>query len=327
VTDTINNIAKDMTLEQLEDVIQRLQLQKENLLNKVGSEGYPCKKSGNRNIVVVGGKGQLGQLFVSLFECSEYQVSVLEKDDWQNSKEMLAQAALVLVAVPIKITVQIIEKLASLPEDCVLADVTSIKQKPLEAMLKAHRGPVVGLHPMFGPDVKDFNNQTVIVCNGREPSKYQWLVDQLVVWQAIPYKISATQHDTAMAMIQVMRHFSTVAYGYHLMQEDTNLAEIIQLSSPIYRLELAMVGRLFAQDPELYTDIIFSNLDNAESIRRYISRFQQLLEIMEAGDKQAFAAIFDQTADWFGDYADKFLSESSQMLENTNGVGLKPKVT
>jgi len=186
---------------------------------------------------------------------------------------------------------------------------------------------VVGLHPMFGPDVKDFNNQTVIVCNGREPSKYQWLVDQLVVWQAIPYKISATQHDTAMAMIQVMRHFSTVAYGYHLMQEDTNLAEIIQLSSPIYRLELAMVGRLFAQDPELYTDIIFSNLDNAESIRRYISRFQQLLEIMEAGDKQAFAAIFDQTADWFGDYADKFLSESSQMLENTNGVGLKPKVT
>ncbi len=325
MTDIItNNSIKDMTEEQLDILIEQLQLQKKSLVeattNTISSGIYNCKKSGNKNIVVVGGKGQLGRLFVNLFNRSGYQVSVLEKDDWPNSEPMLAKAALVLVAVPINLTIQTIERLSRLPSDCVLADVTSIKQKPVDAMLSCHSGPVVGLHPMFGPDVKGFNNQTVIVCEGREPSKYQWLIDQLNEWQARLYKISAEQHDSAMAMVQVMRHFSTVAYGYHLMQEDTNLAEIIKLSSPIYRLELAMVGRLFAQDPELYTDIIFSNLDNVKSIKRFISRFEELLTIMESGDKEAFVKKFDQTADWFGDYADKFLAESSEMLVNTNGV-------
>ena len=313
---------KDMTLEQLEQQIQQLQLQRENLLtaqekNDHSQKTYPCTKTSNRNVVVVGGRGQLGQLFVDLFQKSDYQVSVLEKDNWSEADEMLAEAALVLVAVPIHSTIAVIEKFSNLPKDCILADVTSIKQKPLQAMLDVHSGTVVGLHPMFGPDVKDFARQTVIVCDGRNPSEYQWLIQQLEAWQAVTYSVSAEQHDAAMAMIQVMRHFSTVAYGYHLMQEDTNLDEIIKLSSPIYRLELAMVGRLFAQDPALYTDIIFSNLDNVDAIKRYIKRFEELLSIMESGDKQAFAKIFDQTADWFGDYADKFMAESSQMLVDT----------
>ncbi|RKZ99544.1 MAG: bifunctional chorismate mutase/prephenate dehydrogenase, partial [Gammaproteobacteria bacterium] len=214
-------------------------------------------------------------------------------------------------------TVDAIEQLSDLPKDCLLADVTSIKQLPVEAMLKNHAGPVVGLHPMFGPDVKDFKDQTVIVCDGRNEADYGWLVEQINTWQAKTFKISAKQHDSAMAMVQVMRHFSTVAYGYHLMQEDTNIGEIIKLSSPIYRLELAMVGRLFAQDPELYTEIIFSNLSNAKAMRRFLRRFEELLEIMESGDKEAFVKVFDQIAHWFGDYAEQFLKESSQMLVYT----------
>ncbi|MCP3675948.1 MAG: bifunctional chorismate mutase/prephenate dehydrogenase [Gammaproteobacteria bacterium] len=325
MTSTITeNSFNDMTVEQLDKLIEQLQVQKKSLVegitNTVSSGTYNCKKFGNKNIVVVGGKGQLGRIFVELFNKSGYQVSILEKDEWHNSELMLTKAALVLIAVPINLTIQTIERLSLLSADCVLADVTSIKQKPVDAMLNCHLGPVVGLHPMFGPDVKDFNNQTVIVCEGREPSKYQWLIEQLEEWQARSYEISAEQHDSAMAMVQVMRHFSTVAYGYHLMQEDTNLAEIIKLSSPIYRLELAMVGRLFAQDPALYTDIIFSNLDNVKSIKRFINRFEELLTIMESGDKEAFVEKFDQTADWFGDYADKFLAESSEMLINTNRV-------
>jgi len=310
------------TLDELDEQIRRLQMQREHLLADEQSSGtvnsYHCTKSGNRELVIVGGRGQLGQLFVKLFEQSEYQVSVLESDNWSEADSMLANAALVLVAVPINVTLGVIEKFSNLPDDCVLADVTSIKAKPLAAMLEVHSGPVVGLHPMFGPDVEDFNKQTVIFCDGRKSDQYQWLIEQLDEWQAVTYKISAEQHDSAMAMVQVMRHFSTVAYGYHLMQEDTNLSEIIHLSSPIYRLELAMVGRLFAQDPELYSDIIFSNPENVKSLKRYIRRFEKLLSIMESGDKEAFVEVFDETADWFGDYAEKFLHESSKMLVNMN---------
>ncbi|MGT9288017.1 carboxy-S-adenosyl-L-methionine synthase CmoA, partial [Escherichia coli] len=42
---------------------------------------------------------------------------------------------------------------------------------------------------------------------------------------------------------------ATFAYGLHLAEENVQLEQLLALSSPIYRLELAMVGRLFAQDP------------------------------------------------------------------------------
>jgi len=319
----VTDITTNKTLQQLDAEIQALNAQRLLLLQNTEQTqqsdiAYPCIKTGNRKVVVIGGQGQLGQLFVNLFKRSDYQVSIVEKNDWSDATQILSEAALVLVAVPINITLDIIAKLSNLSDDCVLADVTSIKQKPVKAMLAVHSGPVVGLHPMFGPDVINFDKQTVIVCEGRSTSDYQWLIQQLQSWHAVTYQISAAQHDSAMAMVQVMRHFSTVAYGYHLMHEDTNLAEIIHLSSPIYRLELAMVGRLFAQDPALYTDIIFSNLDNSKSLRRFIKRFEQLLVIMESGDKEAFAKVFNQISDWFGDYAEQFLLESSEMLIHTN---------
>ena len=303
-----------MNLEQLDAQIAQLQAQRARLLEANQSTTTDCLKAGNRKVVVVGGAGQLGQLFVNLFQNSGYQATIVEKDDWEDAADSFATAALVLVAVPIHLTLNVIAQLPRLPTDCVLADITSIKQKPLEAMLAAHSGPVVGLHPMFGPGVKSLSAQTVIVSEGANPEGYAWLLEQLSAWGAQLRHTDAIEHDRAMAMIQVLRHFSTIAYGNHLKEEAVDLAEITELSSPIYRLELAMVGRLFAQQPELYTEIIFSNKDNLAMMRRYIQRFNTMLDHVEADDKEAFHQTFNEITAWFGDYAEQFLSESSEML-------------
>ena len=216
----------------------------------------------DKRILIIGGGGQLGALFVNLFSQSGYQVDVLEKNDWDSAAEMLKSAALVMVAVPINVTTQIIARLNNLNPDCVLIDLTSLKSKPLDAMLKVHKGPVVGLHPMFGPGIKNLAKQTIVICHGRKQQAYQWLIEQLESWGAKLSYVDSQQHDKLMAIIQVFRHFSTVAYGYHLKQENINLDEVLELSSPIYRLELIMVGRLFAQNPELYSDIIFADKAN-----------------------------------------------------------------
>ena len=54
---------------------------------------------------------------------------------------------MVVVTVPIDKTVDVIRQLPKLPDDCILTDLTSIKQEPLDAMLTAHDGPVVGVAP------------------------------------------------------------------------------------------------------------------------------------------------------------------------------------
>lgn len=299
----------------IEDVLRRLM--RDSYISQDAS-GYQCINPDCGKVVIVGGAGQLGRVFVDLFTRSGYSVATLEHGDWPRSQEILAGAGLVIVAVPIRLTANIIQQLKHLPENCILADITSIKESPLYEMMKIHSGPVVGLHPMFGPDVSGLIKQTIIACEGRSPERYQWLLEQFQVWGAKIYPVEAHAHDQAMAMVQVMRHFSTIAYGYHLMMEGADVSQLVEMSSPIYRLELIMVGRLFAQDPILYTDIIFSNRENIAMMKRFAYRFLELLEDVELTDKDAFVTMFNQVSDWFGDYADIFLQESKAMLLKAN---------
>jgi len=299
----------------IEDILRRLM--RDSYVSQDAS-GYQCINPDCKKVVVVGGKGQLGRIFVDLFKRSNYQVAIIEQEDWPNSDAILANAGLVIVAVPICFTSMVIQHLNNLPERCILADFTSVKESPLYEMMKVHSGPVVGLHPMFGPDVTGLIKQTIIVCDGREKEQYQWLLKQFQVWGAKTYTVTAHEHDKAMSMVQVMRHFSTIAYGYHLMAEGADIENLVNMSSPIYRLELIMVGRLFAQDPILYSDIIFANPDNISMMKRFAYRFLELLEDVELGDKEAFITMFRQVSHWFGDYANDFMAESKTMLLKAN---------
>lgn len=293
----------------------------EDLLRRIMRDSYQtqagrflCVKPDLANVVVIGGAGALGRIFVELFKVSGYRVDVLEKEDWSDAYQLFKNAALVLVAVPIKLTETVIAKLNTLPKDCLLADITSTKAPQLEAMLAAHSGPVVGLHPMFGPDVPSLVKQVVVVCHGRERQSYQWLLEQMRLWGAKLHECGAKEHDDAMAFIQVMRHFSSFVYGSHLAGEDPELQQLIALSSPIYRLELAMVGRLFAQDPSLYADIIFNNKDNIAMLKRFRDRFNSALVLLENGEKGEFIKQFFQVGMWFGDYAKQCLRDSKKLL-------------
>ncbi len=299
----------------IEDVLRRLM--SDSYVSQDAS-GYLCVNPHCKKVVVIGGKGQLGKIFVDLFERSEYKVQILEQEDWPNSKSILDNASVVIVAVPIRLTSMIIQHLNDLPESCILADVTSVKESPLYEMMKVHQGPVVGLHPMFGPDVTGLVKQTIIACEGRNPDAYHWLLEQFEIWGAKIYNVDAAAHDQAMSMVQVMRHFSTIAYGYHLMTEGADIAQLVEMSSPIYRLELIMVGRLFAQSPVLYSDIIFSNTDNIAMMKRFAFRFLELLEDVEMGDKDSFVEMFNHVSEWFGEYAGDFLAESKSMLLKAN---------
>lgn len=293
----------------------------EDLLRRIMRESYHtqnvdylCTNPQIKKIVVVGGAGALGRVFVDMFTRSGYSVQLLEQNDWPNAEVILSDAGLVLVAVPIKLTESIISKLTHLPSNCVLVDITSTKQKPLAAMMAVHKGPVLGLHPMFGPDVPSLVKQVVVVCHGRHGEQYEWLLQQIRIWGGVLQQTTAKEHDDAMVFIQVMRHFCSFVFGAHLAGENPPLERLIALSSPIYRLELAMVGRLFAQDSGLYADIIFNNADSVALLKRFIGRFEQAVNLVETGDKGEFIKQFSEIGSWFGDYSKQSLIDSKNLL-------------
>lgn len=299
----------------IEDVLRRVM--RESYASE-NDKGFKTLCPALRPVVIVGGKGQMGRLFEKMLTLSGYQVRILDKDDWEQAESMLADAGMVMISVPIHLTESVIASLPPLPDDCILVDLASVKNRPLQAMLAAHRGPVLGLHPMFGPDSGSLAKQVVIWCDGRQPEAYQWFLEQIQVWGARLHRISAVEHDQNMAFIQALRHFATFAYGLHLAEENVQLEQLLALSSPIYRLELAMVGRLFAQDPQLYADIIMSSESNLALIKRYYQRFGEAIKLLEQGDKQAFIDIFRKVEHWFGDYAQRFMLESRTLLRQAN---------
>ncbi|EHN71366.1 bifunctional chorismate mutase/prephenate dehydrogenase [Aliivibrio fischeri] len=299
----------------IEDILRRTMRESYSSEN---DSGFKCLKPELRPIVVVGGNGQLGGLFAKMFKLSGYQVRILGSKDWDNSDEILDNAGMVVVTVPINLTIDVINKLSRLPEDCILCDLTSIKQKPLAAMMAVHKGPVVGLHPMFGPDVPSLAKQVIVMCDGRGKEHYSWLKNQFEIWGAIVRDISANEHDHGMTLIQALRHFTSFAYGQHLAKENPDIEQLLNLSSPIYRLELLMVGRLFAQDPNLYADIILSSDENIEMIKRFHQRFGDAISLLEEHNRSGFIKNFEEVEAWFGDYAEQFLIESKSLLRQAN---------
>ena len=107
-------------------------------------------------VLIVGGRGKMGRFFTDWFRQSDYEVRILDREDWPQARSLAAGMDLCLLAVPIGVTPSVASQIAlHLPPDCVLADITSLKRKPLEAMLEGCAGPVVGPAPVVRPDYRD----------------------------------------------------------------------------------------------------------------------------------------------------------------------------
>ena len=307
--------SKGVPANLIEDILRRTMRESYASENETG---FKTVNPEMKRIVIIGGNGLLGKRFVEMFELSGYQVDVLGRANWEQAEQICSQAGLVIVGSPIDVTESIIKQLSYLPDDCILADITSVKAGPLQAMLDVHKGPVVGLHPMFGPDISSFAKQVIVYCDGRGKDKYMWLIEQMKIWGAHLYNVKAETHDESMTLIQALRHFTSFVYGVHLQEVNADLKQLLDLSSPIYRLELAMVGRLFAQEPALYADIILSQKNNLTMIKRYHKHFSDAIKLLENADRDAFINRFKSVTNWMGDYSSLFLDESRALLQQAH---------
>lgn len=306
---------KGVNPELVEDILRRMMREAyENQQSELA-----CAAPELSPIVIVGGEGAMGQLFAKQFKRSGYEVKVLDKAQQDQAGEILQDAKLVLVSVPINTLEDVVASLPKLDPECILADITSVKQKPLSCLLEHHQGPVVGLHPMFGPDISHWVKQTVVACEGRQPEKYQGLLEQLKIWGCYIAPMEAKKHDQAMQIIQVMRHLTTFVYGQFLARQCHTLEELRGCSSPIYQLELMMVGRLFAQSPELYADIMLAQFEDVEGLlASYQDTFAQTLINLKNQDKAELIRGFDMAKTYFSDSAHSFLAQSRGILNKAN---------
>ena len=283
-------------------------------IEQTGQMKQQAVKAG-ANVLIVGGAGQMGQFFAAMFRSSGYTVRILTENNWSEVGTLCRDTDLVLISVPINVTIETIQRITPfVPSTAVLADITSIKQAPVDEMIKHFKGPVIGLHPLFGPSCSTLDKQIIAVVPGRDNSACQWLVDQLTLWGAILVSSNAREHDEIMDMVQALRHFAAFCFGQFLCQQKIALAKTLEFSSPIYRLELGMVGRLFAQSGNLYSEIIFATPERRDMLKAYVSSVNEQIALVDNNDKALFEQRFSEIADWFGSFSEQAMRESDFII-------------
>lgn len=276
---------------------------------------FPCATEEPKTIIIVGGDGGMGSLYRRFLEASGHRTCTLEKGNWHELPAFAEQADMVIVSVPIRATNRVVTRLApALRRETVLADFTSNKRDPLRHMLASHEGPVIGLHPMHGPDVPNLSKQLMVISPGRDPQASAWFTDQCRLWGMRILEADPEKHDHVMNLVQGLRHFLALLHGSFMRKYDLLPGEILDYSSPIYRAELMMTGRIFAQDAELYADIVFANEERRQLLINFLRHQEQLIEMVRNNDKEGFIREFEQVTDFFGTFATQALEESGYLI-------------
>jgi prephenate dehydrogenase/chorismate mutase/prephenate dehydrogenase len=183
-------------------------------------------------------------------------------------------------------------------------------------MLETHSGPVVGLHPMFGPGVKSFLGQKVVVCPGRSPASFQWLLELLQADGANLITSSAEEHDRMMVIVQAIRFFSNFSLATFLADEGVDIQRSLEFASPLYRTEVNTVSRLVAQDAALYVDILMSSAERCEAIRRFATTCDHLARLLEHGNRSGLIAEFEAARRAFREDSQRAVQESDHTINS-----------
>ena len=270
-----------------------------------------------KKVTIIGGYGKLGRFFSQQLANAGHDVSILEHNDWDEAPRLLGSAEFVLVCVPIEYTLSVIQQAAPyLKADTALADITSIKTPIVLELLKQHKGPVLSLHPMFGPGVQSFLSQNVIVCPGRQEQVFKWLLDLIESSGGKLIACTPEEHDRMMVAIQAIRHFTTFSLGVFLAEEGIDISRSLDFSSPLYRLEIDIVSRLVAQDAALYVDIMSADDERRQAITRLVETYSRLAQLVQNQDEVALKREFETTRSTFAAGANQAVAESNHIIDS-----------
>ena len=239
----------------------------------------------------------MGHWFAGLLSKEGCTVHVSGRKTTLTAKEIAKISDVVVIAVPIFATAEVIKLVGPLlTKDKLFMDLTSLKKEPVALMLASSPAEVIGCHPLFGPTLKEISGQNVILCPARGTKWLKWFKgilkkNRLVVLESTPEK-----HDQMMAIIQALNHLNTMSLGMALATTGIPLAEMNKFSTPIFQAKLDIIKKIFTESPELYTDIIMRNPDTRKMLNIYERAFADISQIIKSGNEIKLKEVLDRTA-------------------------------
>lgn len=267
-------------------------------------------------IGIIGGTGGMGTLFSQVFKEAGHEVIISGRRTKITTEDIARLSDIVIVSVPIRDTIQVIEDIIPLiSEDQILADFTSIKTGPVQAMLKS-KARVIGLHPMFGPTVGTIKGQTIVATPVRCTDDDIRFFEVIFTGQgARVTRTTPEEHDRMMAVIQGLTHFKAILLAGTMRRLGISPADTEVYMSPVYRIETGIAGRLLSQNPGLYADILCMNPSVEPVLEMCEKTAGEIHHMITKGDRDAFTEEFLASREWFGMFCREAQTETDRLIQ------------
>ena len=267
-------------------------------------------------IGIIGGNGGMGQWFKNFFTGRfDYRVLLSDLDTRLGNEDLAKESDLVLLSTPVEAAVTIAEQIGPfLREDQLLMDLCSQKEVIVEKMVSSARCEIVGMHPMFGPFTESMKSQNIVLSPGRGREGIAWAERLFSQGGAKVTRMDASLHDRHMAVVQGLTHFLSVCFARTLEKMDLHPTRMFSTSTPIFRINSDIIGRLFAQDPELYASLIHDNRYVPDVLDTFYASMKESSSLLLEESTEKGSDYISKLGEFIGEYREDAMQRSNRFL-------------
>jgi len=116
-------------------------------------------------------------------------------------------------------------------------------------------------------------------------------------------------------VVQGLTHFVTLTLAETMRRLDTSPGATEPYRSPVYQIEMGLVGRLLFQDPDLYGDMLTENPYLPPVLAACNDSLSLVRKVIEDRDPGAFRELFLENARFFAGYSQKAAEETDFLID------------
>lgn len=272
------------------------------------------------SIGIIGGTGSMGKWFSDFLSQNGHRVLVSGRKTEITASDIVKNCDVIILSVPLDAAVEIAENIGPrLGRDQLLMDFCSLKETIVKKMLDNTQADVIGAHPLFGPYTESIKGQNVILCPGRGETSLKWLEKELTGRGAVVTVIDPVEHDRQMAVVQGLTHFLAICMGSTLKKLNLDAAKAFSFATPVFRINHNLIGRLFAQDLDLYRSIINKNKYFDEVLDVFLSEVREGQSSILSGNDHKGLLYLENIREFFIESSRNSLEESNKLINALYG--------
>jgi prephenate dehydrogenase len=247
--------------------------------------------------IAIIGAGNMGSWLVESL-CLDYEVGIFDVDREKlkyffNSRKFLYYEEimdfspdLLINAVSLDKTVSLFDEIMSyLPENCIIADITSVKSGLAEYYKKQGRR-FVSTHPMFGPtfgNVREVSNENAIIIKESDEEGKTFFRDFYSGLKIKIHEYSFKEHDETIAYSLSIPFSSTMVFAACMKEQEA--------PGTTFRKHLGIAEGLLSEDDYLLTEILLSP-HSLGQVERIHEQLDELIGMIRSRNKEQLKEFF-----------------------------------